>query len=218
MLILRPEPGASATLQRARALGIDAVSIPVFAIEPVEWQAPDPSEFDALLITSANAVRAGGTSLDRLLGLPVYAVGEATAAAAHTYGFKVTKVGATGVDALLAAISPGLRLLHLAGEDRTDPGGANQSITAVTVYRARKREDVDLAGFTGCIALVHSPRAARRLAELAPDRSAIALAAISHAAAEAAGAGWADVAIAEAPNDEALLALAARLCNSSALS
>ena len=141
VLILRPEPGASATLRRAHALGLDAVTIPLFAIEPIEWQAPDPSGFDGLLITSANAVRNAGRGLDRLLELPVYAVGEATAAEALTYGFKVAKVGAAGIDALLATIRPGIRLLHLAGEDRTEPNGASQSITAVTVYRARKRDE-----------------------------------------------------------------------------
>jgi uroporphyrinogen-III synthase len=37
--------------------------------------------------------------------------------------------------------------------------------------------------------------------------------AISDAAAEAAGRGWEAVEVADQPNDEALLALAARLCN-----
>jgi uroporphyrinogen-III synthase len=41
------------------------------------------------------------------------------------------------------------------------------------------------------------------------------IAAISAAAAEAVGDGWNEVAIAERPTDEALLALAARLCNNS---
>ncbi len=45
----------------------------------------------------------------------------------------------------------------------------------------------------------------------------ITVAAISLAAAEAAGSGWASIEIAETPNDEALLALATRLCNNSVL-
>ena len=45
------------------------------------------------------------------------------------------------------------------------------------------------------------------------ERGAISIAAISAAAAVAAGEGWAAVAIADKPTDEALLALAARLCN-----
>jgi uroporphyrinogen-III synthase len=63
------------------------------------------------------------------------------------------------------------------------------------------------------VALVHSPRAGARLAALAGDKTAIAVAAISAAAAEAAGDGWAAKAVAAAPRDQALLELAAKLCN-----
>jgi uroporphyrinogen-III synthase len=45
------------------------------------------------------------------------------------------------------------------------------------------------------------------------DRSTISVAAISDAAAEAVGEGWRTVETADRPNDEALLALAARLCD-----
>ena len=43
LLVLRPEPGASATVERARALGLDAVAMPLFEVEPVAWDAPDPA-------------------------------------------------------------------------------------------------------------------------------------------------------------------------------
>jgi uroporphyrinogen-III synthase len=68
----------------------------------------------------------------------------------------------------------------------------------------------------GSIALIHSPRAARRLAELLEQRNSVAVAAISQAAAEAIGDGWESVQAAESPTDEALLSLAARLCEQSA--
>jgi uroporphyrinogen-III synthase len=61
--------------------------------------------------------------------------------------------------------------------------------------------------------LIHSPRAGRRFAELVSKRSGIAIAAISAATGEAVGDGWQKMAIATQPSDEALLALAARLCN-----
>jgi uroporphyrinogen-III synthase len=41
----------------------------------------------------------------------------------------------------------------------------------------------------------------------------VAVAAISAAAADAAGGGWAAIEAAETPTDDALLALVARLCN-----
>jgi uroporphyrinogen-III synthase len=212
VLVLRPEPGASATVQRARLLGLDAVAVPLFEIAPVNWQASDPGAFDGLLLTSANAVRHGGMQLQALRGLNVYAVGEATAATAHEAGFNVAVTGNSGVDQLLASIDPHLKLLHLCGADRQEPAGARQAITPLIVYRS---EPIDMPNFArdGMVALVHSPRAGRRLAELVKDRSAMTIAAISHSAAEAAGGGWKTVEAAQEPRDDALLALAARLCN-----
>jgi len=213
VLVLRPEPGASATVEKARGQGLDAVAVPLFEIEPVAWQAPDPAEFDALLLTSANAVRMGGPELMKLRGLPIHAVGDATAQAARDAGFGIASTGDGGVDRLLDSLEPALKLLHLCGEDRREPRNAPMRIAPIIVYRAKAIEHPDLADAEGAVALVHSPRAARRLAELVTDRGSIAIAAISAAAAEAAGTGWRHVESAGAPNDEALLALAARLCN-----
>jgi uroporphyrinogen-III synthase len=214
VLVLRPEPGATATVRRARARGLDAIGIPLFEIEPVPWKAPEPNRFDGLLLTSANAVRGAGDRLHSLRGLPVYAVGEATADAAREAGFDIKSVGEDGIDRLLHSIEPELKLLHLCGEHRKAPSDPTQQIIAVTVYRASER-DADLTAVRDAVALVHSPRAARRLAELVGDRDQIAIAAISEAAASAAGNGWQSVHFAESPNDDALLALAARLCNKS---
>ena len=215
--ILRPEPGASATLARATALGFDAFVLPLFVTEPVAWQVPE-GEFDGLVLTSANAVRLAGDALNRLSHLPVYAVGEATAAEARVQGLAVRAAGSSGVADLLGRLDPNLKLLHLAGEDRIVAdvaGGPN--VTEVTVYRSRPLDPVGGVGeLEGTVALVHSPRAARRLARLIDEsgivRSTIAIGAISSAAAEAAGAGWARIAATERPSDEALLALAAELC------
>jgi uroporphyrinogen-III synthase len=214
VLVLRPEPGASVTVERARARGLDAVAVPLFEIEPVEWQAPPAAAFDALLLTSANAVRFGGEPLKELLGLPVYAVGAATAEAAREAGFEIVRAGDGGVDRLLASIDPELKLLHIAGENRRDSEQRRRDITTLTVYRSRAKERVDLSAARNSIALVHSPRAARRLAELVgTKKSAITIAAISAEAADAAGPGWAAVEAADVPSDEGLLALAERLCN-----
>src|SRR5690242_7115730 len=109
LLVLRPEPGASVTEQRAGELGLDAFAVPLFQIDPVAWTAPDAGQFDGLLLTSANAVRHAGEQIKGLASLPVYAVGEATAAAAHEAGFEIALVGAGGVDRLLAVAPPGLR-------------------------------------------------------------------------------------------------------------
>jgi uroporphyrinogen-III synthase len=213
VLVLRPEPGASATVERARLRGLDALAMPLFAIEPVVWDTPDTARFDGLLLTSANALRFGGEQLQRLRALKAYAVGEATAEAAREAGFDIGAVGGGGVDRLLASIDPGLKLLHLCGADRREPEGAKQAITALIVYRAKPIEKPDLSVAPGNIALIHSPRAGRRFAELVTERADIAIAAISSAGADAVGSGWKAIAAADRPSDDALLALAARLCN-----
>ena len=212
VLVLRPEPGASATVERARMLGLDSFAVPLFAIEPVDWEAPEAASFDGLLLTSANALRAGGEQLQALRGLKVYAVGGATADAAREEGFDIAATGDAGVDRLLDSIDAGLRLLHPCGADRHAPLHARQDVEPITVYWATPIESPDLSGAPGSVALVHSTRAGRRLAELVGDRSAIAIAAISPAAAAAVGQGWKSVEAADRPSDEALLALAARLC------
>jgi uroporphyrinogen-III synthase len=215
VLVLRPDPGASETVRAARERGLDAIAIPLFEIEPVEWQAPDPARFDGLLLTSANAVRHGGPQLERLRVLPVFAVGDATAKAASDAGFDIAAAGEAGVDGLLESIQPDFRLLHLCGADRREPEGARQPIERVIVYRAKAVAAPDLDAARGNIALVHSPRAGRRLAELVADRSGTAIAAISRAAADAVGDGWQSVTAADQPSDDSLLALAASLCNTS---
>jgi uroporphyrinogen-III synthase len=211
VLVLRPEPGASTTVERARALQLDAIAHPLFEVSPVAWEAPELSSFDGLLLTSANALRHGGAGLEALRGLKVYTVGEATAGLAREAGFDIAATGEAGVQRLLASIEPDLRLLHLCGAERQDAGEVRQTIVPIVAYRsiavdARKLPEAD-------VVLVHSARAGERLAELAQDRPGMAVAAISRGAADAVGDGWRAVEVADAPNDDALLALAARLCN-----
>lgn len=228
LLIVRPEPGASATLSRARALGLEAVAAPLFRVAPVTWAVPDPAAHDSLLLTSANAVRHAGPGLERLRGLPAYAVGEATAAAARAAGLTVAGIGTRNVEALLAQVADDgrRRPLHLAGEDRRPAGHADLRITIRTVYRAEAVDRLPDAA-ADCLAqggtvLLHSPRAGAVLAALTEqagiDRARTMLAAISDATASAAGGGWRSVVVAAVPTDDALLAAAARLCEEEAAS
>lgn len=214
LLVIRPEPGASRTMKRAREMGLEVISVPLFEIEPVDWEPPDPSRFGGLLITSANAMRLGGKDLRRLRTLEVFAVGDATAAAAHDAGFEIGAIGDAGAEHLLEMLAPQrFPLLHLCGEDRHEPTNHAQEIVPLIVYRSKAVAAPDLSGARDAIALVHSPRAARRLAELVPDKAVIGIAAISKAAGVAAGPGWKSLDVAPEPTDDALLALASRLCN-----
>jgi uroporphyrinogen-III synthase len=215
LFVFRPEPASRQTIRLAQDLGLDAVSLPLFELEAIDWTPPDAADFDGILLTSANTVRMAGEELNRFRALPVHAVGEGTAAAAEVAGFGVATVGRGGVDDLLSMLDPGARLLHLGGEDRRKPSIAGRAIKSVTVYRANERPDVlGLDSLAGQVAVLHSPRAARRLAGLLPsaDRSTIQLVTISAATAEAAGEGWKEVRTASSPSDTELLALAARLC------
>lgn len=213
IVILRPEPGASATHDRAAEQGLNPIKLPLFEVEPVPWSPPAGlANFDGLLITSANAIRQGGKALDQLKGLPVFAVGPASANAARAAGFEIRKIGPGNVAGLLRSIDSELKLLHLAGEERIEPRRAWQKITVLPVYHSRPVEGVDASAIDGSVVLVHSPRAGARLAEIARNRSSIAVAAISHSAAHACGGGWQEIAFARRPNDLALLALARRLC------
>ena len=213
LLLLRPEPGLSVSAKRAREMGLEAIARPLFRIEPVAWAAPDPTSYDALLLTSANAIRQGGAQLDTLKSLPVHAVGPATAAAARGVGFKVETVGDRDVGDLFDRLSLPLRLLHLAGEDHRplDLSWVDSEI----VYRSAEIPQPGLPQLDGLVVAVHSPRAGARLAALADKRTSTAIAAISAAAATAAGYGWERVEVAERPDDPSLLALAALLCHTS---
>jgi len=215
LFVFRPEPAARQTIRMAQGLGLDAVSIPLFDLQAIDWTVPHAGDFDAILLTSANAVRMAGEGLTALRSLPVHAVGEGTAVAARVAGLGVATVGNGGVDELLAHVPADARLLHLCGEDRREPATAGRTITSIAVYRANEKTDVpEINTLKGQAAVVHSPRAARRLAALVPenDRATIRLAAISEATAQAAGDGWQELRTASIPRDAELLALAARLC------
>lgn len=220
VLILRPEPGAARTAAAARALGLQADSYPLFSIVPLPWTGPEPHLVDALMFTSANGARHAGPQLARYAHLPAYAVGAATAAAMDRTGLAATYVGSDGVQSLLRHIATRGhgRVLHISGRDIRpfDPGPLR--VTSVCVYAAVDSGSADaLAALLapGTVALIHSPRAGHRLAELVPmaKRPAVHLVAISAAALEAAGLGWASADAPAVPDDQAMLALAAALCD-----
>ncbi len=210
VVVLRPEPGNAATATRLRAADLPVRQLPFFAIVPLPWVAPDPTAFDAVLLTSANAVRHGGAGLDVLRGLPVVAVGAATADGATAAGFDVAIVGQSDVtEAIALARAAGfVLLLHLAGRDRTP---STDGVTAVTVYasEALAIPDDSIAELAGRVVVLHSPRAARALAARVPqtERLRIALVVLSQAVGEAAGTGWESLDIAPEPSDDALVPL-----------
>lgn len=220
VLILRPQPGADRTAERARALGLHPIVAPLFSIRPVPWQAVDAAAYDAVMLTSANAARYAGSQLSAFCNLPCYAVGEATGAAANDAGFTDVRLGtADGIALLQDMERTGVRrAFHPCGADRAGLPEPSFPIDHVTVYAADAADGLprqaEAALADGALVLLHSPRAARLFAVLCTvSRGGVAIVAISAATAAAAGHGWAAVAAASDPGDHALLELAAKLCN-----
>lgn len=218
--VLRPEPGNQATAARIEAAGLRAIRLPLFVVRPLDWTPPDPRQFDALILTSANAARLAGAGLDAVRSLPVHAVGAATAAAAQAQGLSVATVGHGDGDDLLDTLAAQdvERALLLAGRDRRlDSGGIVAQAIAVYASDSTPVAPAAIRNLSGAVALLHSARAAQRLGELVDqngiDCGSIRLGAISRAVADAAGTGWDHVAAASSPDDEALVVLAQRLAD-----
>lgn len=219
LIVTRAEPGAAATEARARALGIDAHAAPLFAACALPWSPPDPAGFDALLLTSAQAVRLAGTGLGKLAALPVHAVGEATARAADAAGLRVATTGPGTARGLFDALEPlgGGRILWLCGRDRTAIDAGRADLVPLPVYAADAIDPPPLwnALITApAVVMAHSARGAGRVADLAGSaRKHLTLLAISAKAAAEAGSGWSEVRVAERPDDAAMLAQAHALCH-----
>ncbi|MEM8918508.1 MAG: uroporphyrinogen-III synthase [Pseudomonadota bacterium] len=222
VLILRPDDSALHTAAKVRDLGLEPVVDPLFELESIHWALPDVSQFDSLLLTSANAVTFAGPALQQLSGLPVLAVGEKTAKAARKAGLAVADTGNGGAAELLAGL-PGdryVRILRLTGKDHValDPSG--RKIETRKVYQARSLplgNDARQQLASGCAVLLFSARAGHilesemQLAGISPDSSQ--LVALSNNIAAGLTLAWKGVHVAMQPTEDALLSLLPPLCS-----
>ena len=147
LLITRPEPDASTTAERLRALGHETMVQPLltiaFATPPTDF--PTPS---AILITSQNAVRALGAwpQTQGWLRVPVFAAGPATARAIAALGFVDIRGGtrdsASLEDRVLEDLPPGGGpLIYPAARDRAGAlaenlTGRGYDVRLVEAYQA----------------------------------------------------------------------------------
>lgn len=220
LVVIRPQPGCDATVAAARALGLAVEGFPLFAVEPVAWQAPDRDSFDALLLGSAHALAQAGPALANYAGKPAYTVGERTAEAASAAGLAVAEIGCGGLQGVLDAVEPGhRRLLRLAGRARVPLALPPGIVLDERVVYASEPYPMPAALVAlldrPSVVMLHSAEAARHFAAQCDahgrNRAAIALIAIGLRAA-AAGDGWAGIAVAREPRDAAMLALATQMC------
>jgi uroporphyrinogen-III synthase len=118
-LVTRPRDDAEGLAAALAARGIEPIVEPLLDIRFRTEPAPDLAGVAALLFTSANGVRAFARVV-RERGLPVFAVGEATAARARGEGFAAVASAGGTVAELAVLVRQQLRpdagrLLHVAG-------------------------------------------------------------------------------------------------------
>lgn len=213
ILVTRPQPAADRTAARLRGMGHAVTVAPLLLPRALPWALPGGS-WDAVAFTSAMAPALAGDIGD-LARLPAYAVGEATAAAARAAGFAEVRAVRGDASAVFArAAGDGCaRLLHLAGRDRSDaviPAGLQVDI--VPVYAAELADSLPGGAFD--LVLLYSTRTAKRFATLFDgDRAQVRLAVLSPQVAAAAGTGWAGIAVASEPTEDALFEAAQLSCD-----
>ncbi|MCO5080550.1 MAG: uroporphyrinogen-III synthase [Rhizobiaceae bacterium] len=123
VLVTRPEPGASHTAERLSALGHEPVLLPLTAIAPLPTPAIAAADFDAVAVTSANALRnAAEHVIVQAARLPCFAVGDETARLAGETSF--ANVASADGDAddlatlMIQRLPGGSRILYLCGRLR----------------------------------------------------------------------------------------------------
>ena len=194
VLVTRPHPDDEATASALRAKGFEVMLAPMLRFEPVAFHDDEDARYGAVIVTSANALRGIAPHLQdsrlqdsRLLKLPLFAVGEHTASAAHRAGFD-NVIPASGDaaslrDLVLASVkakelkktSP---LLYLAGADLArdlagELGERGFTVVTHTTYRmipvsSLPREACDAYAASRIEAVLHySRRSARAFLEAA---------------------------------------------------
>lgn len=231
VLITRPAEDAEPLAARLRAIGIGCLIEPLMAIRVLAGAPLDLEGVQAILATSANGVRAFASRATRR-DIPLYAVGDATAAAARDAGF--TRIDSAGGDVIALAarvrerLDPaGGPLLHVAGSVIAKDlslllKGAGFVCRRAVLYEARPAKSLSPAVVCAIRAgrlngiLFFSPRTAEvfvRLARRAGLMRAcrgLTLFALSRAVAtKASPIRWRDCRIAATPTQDALIGLVA---------
>ena len=159
ILVTRPQPDNEATGASLRARGFDVLLAPMLRFEPMALLEDEDADYAAIIVTSANALRAIEAQLSghRWLKLPLFTVGDRTAAAARRAGFsKIISAAGDSQDLreLILAKARGKKrefgrgpLLYLAGADLSrDLGGelGEHGLTVVTRTTYRMVASSDL--------------------------------------------------------------------------
>jgi uroporphyrinogen-III synthase len=179
VLITRPRERAGELARALERRGDTPLIEPLLTIEPVAGIVPQLEGVQAIVLTSARAVPALSAAAK---ALPVFAVGDATAAAARRTGCSaVISAGGAAADlarSIAAQCDPGAgALLHLSGEQvreglAEDLAAAGFALRRQAVYRAVAADALAPATLEALAArqvdavLLFSPRTARVFVEL----------------------------------------------------
>jgi uroporphyrinogen-III synthase len=158
VLVTRPHPDNETTAATLRERGFGVLLAPMLRFESLTFQDDLDAGYGAVIVTSANALRGFESHPEarRLLELPLFAVGEHTAAAARRAGFGTVVAANGGVsglrDEVLARAKAGeldsaSPLLYLAGADLArdlagDLGARGFSVVTHTTYRMNAISDL----------------------------------------------------------------------------
>ncbi|MFV0643721.1 MAG: uroporphyrinogen-III synthase [Sphingomonadaceae bacterium] len=222
IIVIRPEPGCTQTVAAGALAGITITPHPMFDVQAVDWTGTDPAGIDGILLGSANAIRHGGPQLARYRHLPVYAVGASTARFAQDQGFVIARTGAGGLQQLIDSLPrKPLKLLRLSGKEHillSIP--AHITLEEQVVYDnipLPMADDMARQLSEPALVLLHSANAAQHFASECDRqeirRNHIAIASLGSRIGDAAGKGWKACFVAKQPQDKALLALAAEICD-----
>ena len=119
ILVTRPGEDGIALAELLNVSGIDSIVDPLMSIQQIHGPQLKLEGVQALLLTSANGVRALVNRSSRR-DIPIYAVGEATATTARKFGFSQVHSADGNVDMLVDLVENILKpedgsLLHIAG-------------------------------------------------------------------------------------------------------
>ena len=228
VMLTRPRADSERLAEELRARGNDVVMEPMLHIVP-KGSLPPLEGVAALIVTSANGIRAFAAASDRR-DLTVYSVGDATAQAAREAGFTTVESAQGDSAALGALVAARVKreagtLLHIQG--RTVAGDIDKllvskgfSVRSAVLYEAEAVDELSIvtrdyiADRKIDMILFFSPRTARTFVRLVneaglADRCETMIAiCLSSAVAEAGSALiWGGVHIAATPDKAAMLQL-----------
>jgi uroporphyrinogen-III synthase len=218
--LFRAREDAAASAKRLRRLGFAVAWLPVIEIQTRAVQ-PRQEGFDAAIATSDKAFLAGAPGD---ASTPIFVVGARSARAAKARGWRLGSPPAADatelIDVLTRRLRPGARLLYLAGRDRKSPleEALARVFTLETVetYAAEARAEwrpAEARLLATCTAALHYSRRSAELAEQLARRSgetahflALRHVCLSGDVAEPlTAAGASSIAVAETPDEAALL-------------